>query len=99
MPAISGEAGRNVLREAHVGATGERDVVLVVEVNQLAQAKMSRERGRLLSNTFHQIAIATDGVRVVINDFVAWPVIASGEPGFCNGHADAIAKALPQRTG
>jgi hypothetical protein len=41
MPAIGGEAVRDVLGEAERGRAGERDMILVVQDDELAETQMA----------------------------------------------------------
>jgi len=43
MPAIGRETRRNVFGEAHRCRAGERDMVLIVQINQFAQVQMAGE--------------------------------------------------------
>src|SRR5580658_5876660 len=60
---------------------------------------MPGKRGGFLRDAFHQIAIAADGVSVMVDDFVSGPVVSGGEPCLRNCHPHAIAEALPQWPG
>src|SRR5688572_12374225 len=60
---------------------------------------MPGQRGRLRGNAFHEVAVADDCVRGVVDDFEAGAVIARGELRFGDRHAHSIGEALPQRTG
>ena len=99
MPPVGLEALGDIFCERQVGSAGERDQIVIVEVNHLAEMEMACERSRLLGNAFHQVAIAADDIGVVIDNVVAFAVIARGQPGFRNGHADAVAESLAERAG
>src|ERR1700684_1987956 len=61
--------------------------------------QMAGERGRFLSDAFHEIAIAANRVCMVIDDVVARAIEASGEPCLGDGHADAVSETLTKRAG
>src|SRR5215212_5704605 len=70
MPTDGTESGWNVLRERQPDRAGQRDLILVVEVDQLAQAEMPGERGSLGRYPLHQVAVRDDAVDVVVDDIV-----------------------------
>ena len=51
-------------------------MILVVQINEFAQLEMSRERCSFLRDAFHEIAVTTDRVGVVVHEPVAGPVVA-----------------------
>ena len=98
MPVIGLEALRHVLGEGQLGGAVERDEVVVVEEDQLAQLQGSGQRSRLMREAFHQIAVAADAVGVVIDDVEARLVVDGGQmllgDGQADGHAEAPARAV-----
>src|SRR5581483_3138541 len=58
---------------------------------------MAGERGALLRNAFHEIAIAADEVGIVIDDFVTRAVEVSGEPRFGDRKSETVGKTLAER--
>ncbi len=70
MPAVGRETFADVFGESQVGRTIDGDAVAVVEVDELTQLQMAGERCCFGSNAFHHVAIATDAVAVVIDDWV-----------------------------
>ena len=98
VPADSAEASRNVLRERQADGAGQRDLVLVVEIDQLAQPEMTGERGGLGGDPFHQVAVGDDAVDVVVDDIEPRAVEGRGQEPLGDGHANAIGEALPQGT-
>ena len=63
VPAVRLEARALVLgREGERGRAVDRDVVVVVEVDERAEPEMACDRRRLRRNTFHQIAVGADRV-------------------------------------
>ena len=79
MPADSAEAGRDVLREGEADGAGQGDLVLVVEIDQLAELEVTGERSGLGGDPFHQVAVGDDAVDVVIDDLVARAVEGRGQ--------------------
>ena len=63
-------------RQGDVGGAGQGDVVLVVEVDQLAETEVAGERGGLHGDAFHHVAVGDDAVGVVVDDLVAGAVEA-----------------------
>src|ERR1700758_1261592 len=59
---------------------------------------MSCERCRLRGDTLHQIAVARDRIREVIDDLEALTVVTRCQVSFRDRHADAVRKSLPERT-
>ena len=59
-----------------VGRAVDRDVVVVVEYDQLAQPEVAGERAGLGGDALHQVAVAGDHVGVVVDDVAAGPVEA-----------------------
>src|SRR5271155_2412151 len=73
-------------------------MVLVVEINEFAEVKMPCDRGSLLTDAFHQIAIAAFRVGVVIDNLVSGPVIPCCQPRLCDSQADPVGEPLPERS-
>src|ERR1044071_3674558 len=97
MPAVSLETLRAIFGEAQIGGTGKRNPVVVVEVDQLPQFQVAGETRRFRGNTFHQVAVADDGVSKVIDDLESRPIVARRQMSFGHRQADAIAEPLAQR--
>ena len=98
MPPIRIKPLADVFSESKIRCASKRDVVLIVEVDQLAQAKMPGERCRFRRHPFHQVTIRDKRVGVVIHQGVPRTVISSSQPRLGDGHAHAIAKPLAERT-
>ena len=100
MPAVRPEALLLILRvETDGGRPVDRDVVVVVADDQLAEAELARDRGRLVTNPLHQIAVRRDDVDAVIDERVARPVVALGQKALGDRHADRVAEPLAERPG
>ena len=75
------------------------DVVVVVEVDELPEPELSRDRRRLVGDALHQVAVRADRIDVVVDDLVVRAVVALGEEPLRDGEADAVGEALAERTG
>ena len=60
---------------------------------------MSGQRCGFRSHALHQVAVADDGIDVVVHDLVPWLVVPCGQEACRQRHADARGKALPERPG
>ncbi len=97
LPAVALEAAGHVLAaEGQGGPAIDGDLVVVVEVDEAAQAVVAGEAGRLRRHPLHQVAVRDQGV-----DEVVLEGVPGAEPrrehGLAERHADAVGEALPQR--
>ncbi len=99
VPVVAVEARRRVLGVGDVGRPLDRDVVVVVEDDELAELEVAGERGGLARDALHQVAVARDRVREVVDDRVAVAVEARREVRLRYRHADRVREALTERTG
>ena len=99
VPAIGPETGHDVLGKGNVRRAFDRNLVVIVQVNELAQSQVACQTGRLVAQALHQIAIGDDGVRIVIKDRKARPVKGSGQKALGHRHPHPVGKALPQWAG
>ena len=99
LPAVGLVARADVLGERPGGRPVERDVVVVVEVEQLAELQVAGEGRRLGGDPFHQVAVGDEREGAVVDDLVPGPVEARGERALGHRHADGVGGALPERTG
>ena len=60
VPAIRLEAQRHVVAVRKRGRAIDADVVVVVEIDQLAQLEVAGQRGRLVADAFFQVAVADE---------------------------------------
>ncbi len=98
VPAVAVEHLADVVREAEVRRRPEADVVRVVEADQPAEPEMPGERGRLVGDAFHQVAVAREHERSVVHDLVPGPVEARRQVPLGDRHPDGVAEALAERT-
>ena len=79
MPAVAVETFRRIVGEPAFDATIDRNTVVVVERDELAQSERCCERARLVRDALHHAAVAEEHVRVVIDDVEAFAVEFRGE--------------------
>ena len=89
----------DVLRKGQTGIALNRDAIVVVDHRDLAEAKMATERGGLLGDAFHQVAVGANAEDAVVDDLVAGAVVALGHHALGECKANHVADALPKRTG
>ena len=94
LPAVSLEALPAVFGEGDIGGAFNGDVVVVVEVDQLAQLHVAGQRGGFGCHAFHQVAVGDDGIRIMIDDVVAGAVENGRQMGLGDSHADAVGESL-----
>mmetsp|Transcript_9518 Transcript_9518/g.28765 ORF Transcript_9518/g.28765 Transcript_9518/m.28765 type:complete len:494 (-) Transcript_9518:3-1484(-) len=99
VPAVRLEALRDVLGEGNLGVSVDRDVVVVVEGDQLSKADVSGEGCGLARDAFHQAPVAHDGVGVVVDDRRVRLVVDGSHVLLSYGEADCVADALSERSG
>ena len=99
VPAVAGEARRDVLAEGERRGALDRHVVVVVEPAQICEAEMARQRGRLARETLHHVAVAGEGVDVVVEHREVRPVEVHGQPPGGDRHPDARRDPLAEGTG
>ena len=97
MPAIGFETSGAVFGEGKIGRTIDGDVVVIVEIDQLAELERARQRCGFGRNALHQVAICDDSIDIVINDALPHLVETCGEMRFGDGETNAIRKAHPER--
>ena len=99
LPAVGFEALGGVVGEPAVDVAVDRNVVVVVEGDQLAEAPGAGERAGLVRDAFHQAAVAEEDIGVVVDDVVAGAVELGGEDLLGERHADRVGDALAERAG
>ena len=99
VPAVGLEPLGHVLGEGDVGVAFYRYVVVVVQVDQFAQAQRARQGGRLRGDSLLQVAVGDDDVGVVVDNFVFGSVVMVGQPPLGHGHPYPVSKPLAQGAG
>ena len=99
VPAVRGEALRRVVGEPAAHLAVDRDAVVVVEADQLAELLRARERARLVRDALHEAAVAAEEIGVVIDDRRLGAVELRRERALRERHADRVRDALAERPG
>ena len=96
VPAVRLEALRDVVAVRELGRPVDRDVVVVVDVDEAAEPEVPGERRGLVTDALFEVAVAADREHVVIAHLRSEPL---AQVGLGDRHADAVGEALAQRTG
>ena len=99
MPAVGFETLRRIVGKPALHFAVDRNAVIVVERDQLAEPKGTGKRTGFVRNAFHQTTIAKKYISAMVNNGVPRPVEFGGEQFFRQRHADRIGDALTQRAG
>jgi hypothetical protein len=103
VPAAGHEARAHVLAEADVGRAIDRDAVVVVEEDQIAEAQVSGQRGRLGADALHHVAVAHHAVdEVIARRLLGLTALAAelcARHASRQRHAHSVGEALAQRAG
>ena len=95
-PARGFEAGALVGRIGHIDVAVNGDRIVVPQHDQAVELHVAGQRDRFLADAFHETAIASDDVGLVVHEFVAEACIQV-TLGHC--HADSGRNALTQWAG
>ena len=76
----------------------DRDIIVIVEGDQLAELHRARERTGFVRNPFHQTAITQEHIGVVVNNLMAFTVELASQCALCNRHTYSVSNTLPERT-
>ena len=96
MPAVGLEAPDRVVVEGQLGRPVDRDVVVVVDVDEPAEAEVAGQRGGLVADALLEAAVAGDDEGVVVDHVGAE---RGAQPALGEAHADAVGEALAERAG
>ena len=99
LPAVGLEALRRVVREPARDLAVDRDAVVVVEADELAEAPGPGERAGLVRDALHQAAVAEEHPGVVVDDLVPGTVEGQRELLLRERHADRVREPLAERAG
>ena len=100
VPAVGRQARGVVLAvEGDRGRAVDRDVVVVVADDQLAEPEVAGDRGGFLADPLHHVAVGADRIGVVVDDLLPGAVEALGEEALGDRHADRVGEALTERAG
>ena len=102
VPAVGLVAGGDVLGERDLGVVLDRDRVVVVDEDEVAEPLGAGDRGRLAAHALLEVAVAGHGVHEVVERRLALggvrveqAVLAAGG----HGHADGVGDTLAERSG
>ena len=98
VPAVRTEAVADVLGEGEIGRAFDGDAIRIVEDDELAHAKVPRQRAGLGRDALHHVAVAGDDVGMMIDDLEVAPVEPLSEHVLGDCQTDGVRYALPQRT-
>src|SRR5688572_17958209 len=90
---------RHIFAKREIREAVDRDVVIVVEIDQVADLQVTAERSRFRSDSFHQIAVGNNRVDVVIYQRKLGFIELRRKMRRTHRHADAVCKSLAQWTG
>ena len=96
VPAVAREALRDVVGVGELGGAVDGDVVVVVDVDETAEAEVAGERRRLVAHALFEAAVAADHEHVVVDDLGAEP---RAEVRLGEADADPVGEALAERAG
>ncbi len=95
MPAIGDEPRRHVVPEGKRGGAVDRDRIVVEQHDQPAEAEMAGERGGLVADPLHQVAVRGDHPNPVVDRPVAE---TGGQQALRQRHADRGRDPLAERS-
>ena len=95
VPAIGLEALRGVVGEPAFDLAVDRDAVVVVEADQLAQPERAGERAGLVRDALHQAAVAQEDVGAVVDDLEPGTVELSASSFSASAMPTALARPWP----
>ena len=90
---------QRVLGVTQLGRSVQRNQIVVVNKNQLAQRQRSSQRSSFVRNPFHQVAVAQQRKGVVIHHLKPRLVINRRQVLLRNGHSHRHRDSLTQRPG
>lgn len=76
----------------------DRDVVVVVDGNEVAELQVTSHGGGLGGNTLHGTTITEESVGVVVEEVVAGLVEGGTDLGLGDGETDSVGETLTERT-
>ena len=99
VPAGGFKTLRDVFGKSQIGRAVNRDVVVVVKINQIGELQMSGKRSRFIRNAFHQIAVRNNRVNKMVNNRKTFSIKFRRQMRLRDPHSDAVGKTLSQRSG
>jgi hypothetical protein len=102
VPAVRLVAPQHVLGEGDLGVALDRDVVVVVDDDEVAELLGARDRGRFAGDALLQVAVRGEGVDAVVERRGAGRRLRVEQPALVtrgHRHADRVRQALAERAG
>ena len=96
LPAIGFETACGVVGNGQIGAAIDRNAIIVEQHNHSAKLHMACHGGGFMADAFHQTAIASNHIGVMVDKVAA---IGAGKVTLCHGYANRIGKSLTKRAG
>lgn len=79
------------------GQLTDRDVVVVVDADQVSELQVACHTRCLAGNALHGAPVSKETICVVVDQVKAWLVENRGSMGLGHGETNSIAKTLTQR--
>src|ERR1019366_3304521 len=95
-PAVGFEALADVVGICKLGRAVDCDVVVVIYIYEAPEAEMARQRGRLVADALHEVAVAAAHEDMVIDQLRAE---VRSQEALGDSHAYGIGETLAQRPG
>ncbi len=99
LPAVGFKAFPHIFSESDRGSAVDGNPVVVVKADQLVQTEMTGQRGCFGSNPFHQTAVASVDICIMVDDGKIGAIEFGSKPSFSKSHPYSSSKSLPQRPG
>ncbi len=99
LPTVRLEAFDRIVGKPAADFTVNRNIVVIVERDQLAELQGTRQRTSLVGNTLHQATVAQKYPGLMVHNVETGLIELRGQHFFGQRHANSIRNALPQRTG
>jgi hypothetical protein len=99
LPAVRLEALRAIVREGEIRRAVDCNAVVVVEPDQLPELEVAGEARGFMRDAFHQVAIATYEVGVVVDDVLPRLVERRGQVRLRDRHPHRVPDPLSERAG
>ena len=96
VPAVGLEPAGRIVAEPRVHFPVDRNAVVVVYADQLAQAQHARQRTGLVRYAFHQAAVAQQNPGPVVDDFMLRAVEFGCQQPFGKRHSHRVGQTLTQ---
>ena len=94
---LLGKTGGGVLRKGELSTALDGDLVVVVNPTEVTELEVSSDRRGFVADAFHDIAVRTDRIHVVLEQIEGRAIVTSGVPFRGHRHANAVTNALTQR--